>query len=124
MGDGGRHAPGPGAPRVEVLLDGTGTGVAVLGVTIPAGAGMPRHDHGPSSVVLVPLVGSLVVGDGEGDPVELSAGTIGAIDVGEQVQVKNSGEGEARVLVVLSPPDFVESVEAWPGTPQERRAGS
>lgn len=118
MGDSERHGPGPGGPQVEVLLDGAGTGVAVLGVTIPAGAGMPRHDHGPSSVVLVPLAGSVSVGDGEGDPVELPVGTVGTIGVGEQVRLENSGEGEARVLVVLSPPDFVESVRAWPTVTQ------
>lgn len=115
IGEAERHTPVPGAPEIEVLLGGEGRDVAVLAVNIPPGGGMPRHDHGPSSVVLVPLSGAvLLTGTGVDEAIELSTGTIGALDVGESVQLDNVGQSEAKVLVVLSPPGFVESIKAWP----------
>jgi quercetin dioxygenase-like cupin family protein len=115
MGEGQRHTLGQGAPEVEVLFDGKGRDVAVLAVRIPPGGGMPRHDHGASSVVLVSLSGTIdLSGEGVDEKIELSAGAVGALDVGEAVQLDNRGSVEAKVLVILSPPDFVESIKAWP----------
>jgi quercetin dioxygenase-like cupin family protein len=77
---------------------------------------MPKHDHGPSTTLLIPLVGSsrlVDVQDGE-RPFELAPGVVITIPVGQRVRLENPGSEEARLLVVLSPPDFAAQVQGWP----------
>lgn len=119
VGEGDRRTPGPGAPVAEVLLGDADSPVAVLAVTVPAGGRMPSHDHGQSSVVLIPLSGVVEVSTERGDgPVELAPGTAGAVEVGERVELANTGNDEARLMVIVSPPDFARSVQAWPSAAQ------
>lgn len=84
-------------------------------MTVAAGGGMPAHAHGASATLLVPLTGTVrIVEDDSGHVTEVAAGGMGAIPVGERVRLENTGEGEARLLVVLSPPDFARQVDSWP----------
>jgi mannose-6-phosphate isomerase-like protein (cupin superfamily) len=112
-----RRPPVPGAPLVEVLLGGEGDSpVGVLHVTVPPGGAMPEHDHGESTTFLLAVGGSARLVDvsaGE-RPVEVRPGTVTTIPVGRRVRLENPGEDEARLVVVLSPPDFARRAAAWP----------
>jgi quercetin dioxygenase-like cupin family protein len=110
-----RRPPIEGAPIVEVLVGGDGEWpVAVLHVTVPAGGGMPEHDHGSSETLVTPVAGAVRL-TGGGGAVDLRPGAVGTIPKGERVRLDNaSDEEEAVVLVVLSPPDFAAQVRAWP----------
>jgi quercetin dioxygenase-like cupin family protein len=109
-----RQAPVPGGP-VAALLTPTGLSeqVAVIHLEIPAGGGIPEHDHGPSQVVLVPLAGAIEVHQG-GQTWTLSTGTTAHIGTGERVRLANPNAEPARVVVVASPAQFAEHVATWP----------
>ncbi len=120
-----RQAPFPGGPTVRVVVGpAESAGVGVLEVTMPVGGAMPEHDHGPSAVLLSPLAGRfrLVEADEPGREIELEPGVVATIPVGLRVRLENAGTVEARTLVVLTPPDFAEQLEAWPAsrTPASR----
>jgi len=119
LGDGERRqAPVPAGPELEIVV-GAGDGpFGVLDVTMPVGGAMPEHDHGASEVLLVPRAGSLRLVEAEGTRrvTELEPGVLATIPVGCRVRLENAGSEEARVLVVLSPPDFAAKIEGWPPT--------
>lgn len=109
-----RRAPLPAGPTVRPLLGpDSGAPVAVLHVTLPAGGGMPEHDHGPSHVVLIPLHGRVRLLH-EGTDHDLRPGTATHIGVGERVSLTNPGPDHAELVVVASPPDFAAALSAWP----------
>jgi len=112
-----RRSPVPGGPLAEVLLGaGDDAPVGVVSVTVAPGGAMPEHDHGPSAVVLIALAGGaqvVDVADGE-RVVPLTPGTITTIAVGRRVRLQNPGPDDARLLVVVSPPDFARGLAAWP----------
>lgn len=109
-----RRAPVPDGPELEVVIGADrGHPFGVLDVTVPAGAAMPEHDHGVSEALLVPLAGSLRLVEAE-RVTELEPGALATIPVGCRVRLENAGETEARLLVLLSPADFVAQVERWP----------
>jgi len=112
-----RSASVPGSPIVEVLL-GTeaDSPLGVISVTVPAGGGMPEHDHGPSTVVLIPQSGSAHLVDVADDErvIELPLGTLTTIPVGRRVRLENPGSVDAHLLVALSPPDFARQIAKWP----------
>jgi quercetin dioxygenase-like cupin family protein len=87
--------------------------VAVIHVEIPAGGGMPEHDHGASQVVLIPLVGSVQVRHGQ-DVHTVVPGSAAHIDTGERVSLVNPGSEPASLMVVASPPEFAAGLAAWP----------
>ncbi len=112
-----RRAPFEAGPLVRVVVGpAAGEPVGVLEVTLPAGGAMPEHDHGDSSVLLVPLAGCfrLVEAGQDGAALELRPGSLATIPVGRRVRLENAGETEARTLAVLTPPDFAEQLDAWP----------
>ncbi|MGH9095641.1 MAG: cupin domain-containing protein [Acidimicrobiales bacterium] len=89
--------------------------VGVVHVRIAPGGGMAAHAHGASATSLVPLMGTVrIVEDDSGAVTDVAEGTMATIPVGERVRLENTGEGEARLLVVLSPPDFAGQVNSWP----------
>ena len=110
-----RRAPIPDGPTVRTLHgspDGVAP-VAVLHVTLPAGGGMPEHDHGPSHIVLIPLQGQIQLRqNGQGH--DLAPGTATHIDLGERVSLSNPSTEPAELLVVAAPPDFADALTAWP----------
>lgn len=116
IGEGARRRPPvPHAPLVEVLRREDPVGV--LHVTVPPGGAMPEHDHGPSTTMLVPLAGSVQlidVADGE-RRIDVSPGSVTTIPIGRRVRLENGGDADARLLVVLSPPDFAQQAAGWPG---------
>ncbi len=115
-GDGERHQAAPGTPIAEALIGARGDWpVALVHVTVPAGGAMPDHDHGSSHTIVAPLSGSVrIVSAADGGETALEPGCAAAIPVGERVRLENTGEGEARLLVVLDPPDFAEQISGWP----------
>lgn len=126
-----RRAPITDGPTVRALPIGSGDtdltsdtgssggeasshgGAAVLQVCLPAGAGMPEHDHGPSAVTLIPVSGRVQLGH-RGDRRMLGPGTVAFIDIGERVSLRNPDPDEATLLAVVAPPDFAEAVSSWP----------
>jgi quercetin dioxygenase-like cupin family protein len=110
-----RRPPIEGAPIAEVLVGGDGEWpVAVLHVRVPAGGGMPEHDHGSSETLVTPVAGAVRI-TAAGDVLALEPGAVATIPKGERVRLENaSDEEEAIVLVVLSPPDFAAQVRGWP----------
>lgn len=112
-----RRAPVAGGPELEIVIGARlGLPVGVLEVTVPAGGAMPEHDHGVSEALLVPLEGSLrLVEPGEpGGVTDLEPGVLATIPAGCRVRLENSGEEDSRLLVVLTPADFVAQLEGWP----------
>ncbi len=108
-----RRAPAPGGPTVRPLLGpDSGVPVAVLHVTVPAGGGMPEHDHGPSHAVLIPVHGYIRLRHG-GEDHDLGPGTATHIGVGERVSLANPGAGPVELIVVAAPPDFA-ALTSWP----------
>jgi hypothetical protein len=93
-----RPLPGPG-----------GAPVALLHVTLPAATVLPPHDRGHSDVVLIPLQGGVVV-EPVGVEHELVLERAAYLDVGERIGVANRGAGAAELCMVVTPPDFPESV--------------
>jgi mannose-6-phosphate isomerase-like protein (cupin superfamily) len=76
---------------------------------------MPEHAHGNSTTLLIPQEGRLRLVESKGGAVtEIEPGTMATIPVGLHVRLENPEQTEARMLVVLSPPDFAASVAAWP----------
>ncbi|MEM9566563.1 MAG: cupin domain-containing protein [Actinomycetota bacterium] len=110
-----KRPPAPNAPTVTVLFGGEegGPDVGVVRVAIPAGAGMPEHDHGGSDVVLVPQVGSVEISHGD-ETIVVGVGDAALIRKDERVSLRNPGEGEVEVLVAAGPPAFLTSIRAWP----------
>lgn len=110
------RAPFPGGPGAEVLIgteDDWSMGVAL--VVIPAGGGMPEHEHGSSAAMLFPLDQPVVIVDvGEQAELEAGPGDVVTIPVGDLVEVHNRGEEEATIAVVFSPPDFTRQLDRWP----------
>jgi quercetin dioxygenase-like cupin family protein len=106
----------PGGPLVEVVIGAEqGLGLGVVDVTIPAGAAMPEHAHGGSEALLIPQAGRLRLVDAESGAVtELEPGVLATIPIGRRVALENPAATEARMLVVLAPPDFAATVAAWP----------
>jgi quercetin dioxygenase-like cupin family protein len=110
------RAPFPGGPVAEVLIGADGDwplGVAI--VTIPAGGGMPEHDHGSSRAMVLPLDGEVVMVDVEGGSEHTaSPGNVVTIPIGARVEVRNDGGRDVSIQVVFDPADFTRQIEAWP----------
>lgn len=112
-----RRPPVDGGLLVELLFGaGEGGPLGVLHVTVPAGGAMVEHDHGPSATLLVALGGEARLVDvADGDrPLPLTPGTVTLIPVGRRVRLENPGAVPARLLAVLTPPDFTAQIERWP----------
>jgi quercetin dioxygenase-like cupin family protein len=90
-----------------------GAAVALLQVSLPAGTGMPEHDHGPSAVTLIPLSGRVQLGHHSNQRV-LGSGMVAFIDVGERVSLSNPHTEHAALLAVITPADFAAAVSSWP----------
>jgi quercetin dioxygenase-like cupin family protein len=111
-----RRPPVPDGPLVEILLGADDDApVGVIHVTVPPGGGMPEHDHGPSTVVLIPLAGAArLIDTAHGERVRtLLPGTITTIPVGRRVRLHNPGNEQAELFVVASPPDFAQQIAGW-----------
>ncbi|MCB0829107.1 MAG: cupin domain-containing protein [Solirubrobacterales bacterium] len=123
-GDGRRvKAMVPNGPSAEVLI-GTGDDwpMGVAHVVVPPGGGMPRHNHGSSAAMVVPLDGPVVISDADDDAeLEVGPGGVVTIPVGALVEVHNRGEAAVAIMVVFDPPDFTRQLESWPV--DEDRAG-
>lgn len=101
-----RRAPLPGGPIATPLIPAGASGqVAVVHIEIPAGGGMPEHDHGSSEIVLIPLSGSFDIHH-DGQVRSVSAGTTVHIGTGERVRLANPGSESATVMVLASPPQI------------------
>lgn len=108
-----RRAPVPGGPTaVAVAAADTSSHVAVVHLEIPADGGIPEHDHGASEVVLVPPSGSVELRH-DGKTRTLAPGMTAHIATGERVSLANPGCDPARLVVVVSPPQFAERLAAW-----------
>ena len=105
-----------GGPLAEVVIGADGdAGIGVVEVTVPAGAAMPEHAHGDSAVLLIPQQGRLRLVDADdGAVTDIEPGALATIPVGQRVTLENSGDADARTLVVLAPAGFAEAVAAWP----------
>ncbi len=109
-----RRAPIPEGPTMEVLLAAeTSDNIAMVQVWIPPGGGLPEHDHGPSEIVLIHVAGSIQLQQGDQQH-RLAPGSIAHIPAGERVSLTNPGTDAAVMMIVASPPEFVQRIAAWP----------
>jgi quercetin dioxygenase-like cupin family protein len=110
-----RHqAPFPGGPTAAtVILPGDSDQVAAVHVEIPAGSGLPEHDHGASEIVLIPLSGAAELRH-DGHARTLCAGMAAHVGRGERVSLANPGPEPASLMVVASPPEFAGQLATWP----------
>jgi len=109
-----RQPPFPGGPTAAtVILPGDSAQVAAIHVEIPAGSGLPEHDHGASEIVLIPLSGTAELRH-DGQARALSAGMAAHVGRGERVSLANPGPEPASLMVVASPADFARHVATWP----------
>lgn len=115
-GSGPRRQAIPGGPIVDVVIGANeGTGLGVVDVTIPAGAQMPEHAHGDSWTLLVPQEGRMRLTDADSGAVtELVPGVLVTIPLGQRVLLENPEATDARMLVVITPPDFAAALAGWP----------
>jgi quercetin dioxygenase-like cupin family protein len=109
-----RRAPIPGGPTMEVLVGAdTSDNVALVQVWIPAGGGLPEHDHGPSDIILIHLSGSIELQHGD-QQYTLEPGAVAHIATGERVKLANPGTEPASMMIVASPPGFISRLASWP----------
>lgn len=111
-----QHQAIAGGPLAEVVIGAdAGVGIAVVAVTVPAGAAMPDHAHGDSATLLIPQHGQMRLTDAvDGEVTELEPGVLVTIPAGRKVRLENPHGTEAMMLVVLSPPGFATAVAGWP----------
>lgn len=108
--------PLPGGPVASVVIGAdAGRNAGLIEVTVPPGGAMPEHGHGASEVALIMRSGrARLVAVADGTVTELSPDVVVTIPVGERVRLENPGDADARLLVVLTPPDFAATVQTWP----------
>lgn len=100
-------APGhdPDQPVVALLLARTQANVRVI--RLASGQHLPEHAHGASELTLLVVEGTatLRTESGEqGDPAELSPGTLVSFDVGEVPLVANHGTDGLTLVAFFAPP--------------------
>ena len=107
---------------IEILVEpGTSetTHLAVIKVTLPPGIAMPRHSHGDSDAVIIPLDGELLLVSGYGCVERLASGTLATVAAHERISVENHTAQPASMLVCFAPPRFVETLAAVPAPPMK-----
>lgn len=111
-----RKAPSPNGPEIEIVIGADdGQAMALLAVTVPAGAAMADHSHGASEAMLIPQSGHLrLVNSDDDTAVELEPGVLATIPVDQRVRLENPTDEAAEALVMLTPPDFAAQLADWP----------
>ena len=94
---------------IEVLVETER--LAVIRVTLPPAAKMPRHSHGESDALLIPLAGELLLVGGDGCVERLTPGVLATVAAHERVSVENPTAHPANMLVCFAPTTFLET---WP----------
>lgn len=109
-----RKAPIDGGPIASPLIHADAPDdIAVVHVELPAGGGLPEHDHGSSGIVLIPLTGSIELRH-DGRTRTLSPGAAAQIPKGERVALANPGTEPASLMVVATPAEFAGRLARWP----------
>ena len=102
---------------IDILVEpriGETNHLAVIRVTVPPAAAMPRHSHGDSEALLIPLDGELLLVSGYGCVERLVSGMLATIAAHERISVENHTAQPASMLVCFAPPTFVETLAAVP----------
>jgi quercetin dioxygenase-like cupin family protein len=81
-------------------------------VTLPPATKMPRHNHGESDALLIPLAGELLLVGGDGCVERLTPGVLATVAAHERVSVENPTAEPANMLVCFAPATFVETLPA------------
>jgi quercetin dioxygenase-like cupin family protein len=100
---------------IEILVEprtGETNHFAVIRVTVPPAATMPRHSHGDSEALLIPLDGELLLVSGYGCVERLVSGMLATVAAHERISVENHTAQPASMLICLAPPTFVETLPA------------
>lgn len=110
-----RTPPMPNSPTVTVLFGGEegGPDVGLAKVLVPAGAGMPPHQHDGSDVILTALSGCVRIDKGQAS-LEVHTGDSALIGKDETVSLTNPESEPAQLLVAAGPADFVGGIRSWP----------
>ena len=86
--------------------------LAVIRVTLPPATKMPRHSHGESEALLIPLAGELLLVGGEGSVERLVPGVLATIATHERISIENPTAHPASMLVSFAPASFLETLSA------------
>lgn len=100
---------------VEILIEPRTSEIdqfAVIRATLPPGTPMPRHSHGDSDALIIPLDGELLLVSGYGCVERLAPGMLVTVAAHERISVENNTERPASMLVCLAPPTFAETLLA------------
>jgi quercetin dioxygenase-like cupin family protein len=89
---------------------------AILRVTLPPATSIPRHSHGESEALFIPLDGELLIVSGYGGVERVTPGTLVTVSAHERVSVENPTALPASMLVCLAPPTFAETLAVEPTT--------
>jgi quercetin dioxygenase-like cupin family protein len=102
---------------IDVIVgtdDHPDTQAAMARVTLPPQTTLPRHDHGESDALLVPLDGRLLVCGTGGRIESLETGRVIVVPAHESVSVQNPGSHAASMLVCFAPGTFLQELSATP----------
>jgi quercetin dioxygenase-like cupin family protein len=89
--------------------------MGVARVVIPAGGGMPEHEHGSSEAMVLPLDHPVAIVDvAAKTEFGVGPGDVVTIPIGDLVEVHNRGEADATIAVMFNPPDFTRQLQGWP----------
>lgn len=106
-------------PTVRIIFGGEPDGpeIAMITVDVPAGTAMPQHRHSGSDIIVMPIIGTVNIAQGN-EVLVVHTGDAVLVRQQEAVSVTNPGTEFARLVIAAGPADFVAGISGWPDTGQ------
>ncbi|MEO7079764.1 MAG: cupin domain-containing protein [Rhodococcus sp. (in: high G+C Gram-positive bacteria)] len=90
-----------------------GLSIAMITVDVPAGTAMPQHRHSGSDIIVMPIIGTVNIAQGN-EVVVVETGDAVLVTQREAVSLTNPGTEFARLVIAAGPADFVVGISGWP----------
>ncbi len=102
-------------PTVRIIFGGEpdGLSIAMITVDVPAGTAMPQHGHSGSDIIVMPIIGTVNIAQGN-EVVVVETGDAVLVTQREAVSLTNPGTEFARLVIAAGPADFVVGISGWP----------